>query len=220
MTKEIRTDQKLLKPTVYGWGINDVKYSVCKNATVNGKTKRVWTCPYYSKWSDMIRRCFSRKLQENRPTYKGCTICEDWRYFSNFIKWVDSQPNKNWRNCEPDKDLLSGSSKHYSPSTVVFVSTLVNCFINANSKIRGDYLIGVYYRPKESLKNPYKVWCSNPFTGKQEYPGRFKTELEAHKAWQAKKHEYACQLADLQEDERVAKALRERYAPDKDWTKQ
>jgi len=43
--------------------------------------------------------------------------------------------------------------------------------------------------------------------------------LDAHLAWKQQKHEYACLLADLQEDSRVADALRQRYAPDKDWTK-
>jgi hypothetical protein len=47
----------------------------------------------------------------------------------------------------------------------------------------------------------------------------FPTELEAHKAWQARKHELACMLADLQTDDRIASRLREMYAPDKNWTK-
>jgi hypothetical protein len=65
----------------------------------------------------------------------------------------------------------------------------------------------------------FKGSCGNPFTGEGTYLGYFTDELACHKAWQAKKHEYACQLAELQEDPRVAQALRERYAPDKDWTK-
>ena len=64
-------------------------------------------------------------------------------------------------------------------------------------------------------KNLYRVECSNPFTGKQEYIGLFATELEAHKAWQAKKHEYACLLADMQTDERIASLTRD-VCPDKD----
>ena len=68
----------------------------------------------------------------------------------------------------------------------------------------------------------YEAHCCNPFLPKNVsrslYLGRFKTELEAHKAWQAKKHEYALQLAELQDDPRVAEVLRERYAPDKDWS--
>ena len=67
----------------------------------------------------------------------------------------------------------------------------------------------------------YMSRCMNPFSkyeGQGRHIGIFNTELEAHKAWQAKKHEYACQLAELQADPRAAQALRERFAPDKDWT--
>ena len=201
---------------IYGWGVNDVDYNVQKYEVVNGKRKRVWVCPYYQKWFDMLRRCFDLNYQERNPTYKDCTVAEEWRYLSNFIKWVDSQPNKRWRECELDKDFLSGCDKHYSPDTAWFVSKKVNKFILDCGEARGDHLIGTRYTPHQSKKNPYSAQCQNPF-GRGRYIGRYSTELEAHKAWQAKKHEYACQLADMQEDERVAKALRERYAPDKDW---
>lgn len=202
---------------VCGWGINDVGYNVYKHEFVNGKKKIVWRCPYYSKWVEMIRRCFCTKTQTRHPTYRGCTIYENWKYLSNFIKWVDSQPNRDWQNCEPDKDLLIEGNKHYSPETVVFVNSVVNRFIEDCSKVRGSYMIGVCASGRKN--KPYSAGCSNPFTVKQNKIGRYKTELEAHLAWQAKKHEYSCMLADLQTDERVAKILRERYAPDKDWTK-
>jgi hypothetical protein len=41
--------------------------------------------------------------------------------------------------------------------------------------------------------------------------GRYNTPEEAHQAWKAKKHEYACQLAELETDERVKQALKTRY---------
>lgn len=204
---------------VCGWGVNDVDYPVTRKEVVNGKRKQVWICPYYLKWQNIINRGFDLKYQEKNPSYKGCTVTEEWKRISDFIKWVDSQPNKDWENCVPDKDFLSGGNKHYSPDTVVFVSEKVNLFITDSGKSRGDCMIGVSYYPKKNKKNPYQSSCSNPFArGGGRHIGYYPTELEAHKAWQAKKHEYACQLADLQDDERVAKALRERYAPDKDWT--
>lgn len=202
---------------IYGWGVNDVDYNVHETEVIDGKRKQVWVCPYYRKWSNILERCFCPKFQERHPTYKACAVTEEWKHLSDFIKWVDSQPNKDWMNCEPDKDFLVLGNKHYSPETVVFVSRKVNGFSIDRGKDRGDYMIGVSCRPNRK-KNPYQASCSNPFTKGDRHIGYYPTELEAHKAWQAKKHEYACQLADMQEDERVAKALRERYAPDKDWT--
>lgn len=205
---------------IYGWGVNDVDYNITRHEVVNGKSKRVWTCPYYKKWHSILERCFCLKYQEKKPTYKGCTVSDEWKHLSDFIKWVDSQPNRDWIDCEPDKDFLSIGNKHYSPDTVVFISKKANKFIPDRSNTKGDYMIGVSYKPYKSKKNPYEAQCSNPFNKKERgYIGMFPTEIEAHLAWQAKKHEYACMLAELQSDERIASRLREMYAPDKDWTK-
>lgn len=191
---------------VYNWGINDVEYSVTRYANVNGKSKQVWVCPYYSKWRGILERACCPIYKFKYPTYKLVTICDEWKYLSNFIRWVDSQPNRGWQNCEPDKDLLSGEVKEYSPLTVVFIGKRENYFTADRAALRGEYMIGV---SKEG--NRFRSQCHNPFTTKQEYLGLYKTELEAHLAWKEKKHYYACQLAELQEDSRVAEALRNRY---------
>lgn len=218
-----REDWETLKPTVYGWGILDVNYRVRiteELAKVNGKRQRktTWLCPYYSDWRDIIRRCTDTKFHARYPSYIGCVISEEWGYLSNFIKWVDSQPNRNWKNCIPDKDLLSDGQKYYAPETVLYVTTEVNAFILDNKRIRGQFMLGVSPTNKNKV-NPFMAQCKGNIKKVNCYIGTYKTELEAHKAWQAKKHEYACILADKQTDPRVAKALRERYAPDKDWTK-
>lgn len=223
MSKNIRReDWEELKPTVYDWGINDVNYPIYKRnriPNIDGKykTKIVWHCPYYRDWHSMLCRCFSCKKQKHSPTYIGCTVSEDWRYLSNFIKWVDSQPNRDWIDCSPDKDFLIEGNKHYSPETVVYISKDLNKFINDGSKHRGFCMIGVVYRASKNKKNPYEAYCNNPFTKKQVCLGSYPTEIEAHKAWQAKKHEHACSLAKLQYDSRVEKILLERYLPEKDW---
>lgn len=207
---------KIESKVIYGWGINDVPYHVNVVQYVKGERKILWTCPYYMDWKSMIQRCHSEKYQQNKPTYIGCTICEEWKHLSNFIKWVDSQPNRNWQNCSLDKDFLVEGNKHYSPETCVYIPRTLNSFTVRSEKFKGDYMLGVSI--SDSIKSPYQVKCSNPFSNKNQYLGIFETELEAHKAWQVKKHEHALRLADEQSDPRVAKVLRERYAPDKDWT--
>lgn len=203
---------------IHGWGINDVKHLVVKEEVVNGKRKIIWCCPYYTKWKSMLQRTFDFKYQNKQPTYTGCSICEEWKYLSNFIKWVDSQPNRDWKNCALDKDILIENNKIYSPDSCVFIAAKVNAFVTTCLAHRGDFLLGVHWHT-ESKKFVSK--CSNPFNINPDvgrYLGLFDTELEAHKAWQAKKHEYACLLAEEQKDPRVADALRNRYAPDKDWS--
>lgn len=200
---------------VYGWGINDSDTPVYKYKKVDGYWKVVSKCPIYVDWQSVLQRCFDNKFKTKYPTYKDCTVCEEWRYFSNFRNWVlNIQPNKNWENCVLDKDILLYGNKEYSPDTCVYVEDSLNLFFNINSAKRGGNLIGASYH---KVVNKYGSKCQDPFNGIV-HLGYFHTELEAHKAWQAKKHEYACQLADLQQDPRVANALKERYAPDRDWT--
>jgi hypothetical protein len=202
-----------------GVGINDVNYIVKKSVTIgHGNKKRkqvlVWVCPYYQKWHNMLVRCYCKKYQARHPTYIDCSVDPDWLYLSNFIKWVDSQPNRDWQNCSLDKDFLSEGNKHYSPDTCVFISKNLNPFIINRCADRAEYLLGVcLHKPT----GKFRAGCSDPFKVNSGHVGLFNTELEAHLAWQAKKHEYACQLADLQSDERVAEVLRTKYAPDKDW---
>ena len=209
-----RDDWETLTPTVCGWGINDVNYKIRPVST------RV-LCPYYQDWASIIERCHNSKYQDRQPSYKGCIIVEEWKYLSNFIKWVDSQPNRDWKNCVPDKDLLSAELKYYGPSTVAYLSQRLNNFLISEKKRKVCILIGVALRPDLKTK-PFRAFCRNPYSQRKTKAtdlGYFRTELEAHKAWQAKKHEYACMLAGDQIDTRVADALRQRYSPDKDWTK-
>lgn len=202
---------------VHGWGINDVDYDVYRYEKLQGKSTITWVCPYYLDWKSVIQRCHSKKWQANNVSYVGCTVTEEWKHLSNFIKWVDSQPNKNWQNCELDKDFLIEGNKHYCADTVVYIPKKVNSFTIDQKRNRGNLMVGVS-PSTEGKKKPFVAQCQDPFNINGRHIGYFNTELEAHKAWQAKKHEYACQLADLQQDPRIAKALRERYAPNKDWT--
>jgi hypothetical protein len=195
---------------VYGVGINDADYAVTEWETieyVNGvlKKKMVWVCTYYQVWKDMLRRCYSPKLQEKYPTYKGCSVSEEWLRFSNFRRWMEEQ---DFEGKQLDKDLLFEGNKIYSAETCVFVTKAVNIFTIDRGASRGEWMIGVNWN-KEKCK--FMSRCCNPFTKNQEYLGLFACELEAHQAWLKRKLELAHLLAAEQTDSRVAKALVERY---------
>ena len=195
---------------VLGVGINDADYVVQRKETigyVDGKQKQklIWICPYYRAWKSMLERCYSAKLQEKYPTYVGCGVSDDWLTFSNFKSWMEVQ---NWEGRQLDKDLLFEGNKVYSPETCAFVSGEVNNFTIDSGASRGEWLVGAYW---DKGANKFKSQCSNPLTKKQEHLGLFTSELEAHKAWLKRKLELAHELAALQTDERVAKALIIRY---------
>ncbi len=177
-------------------GINDSDEIVGKR--INGERKQ---CPIYVTWCNMLKRCYSSLTQEKQPSYKGCSVCDEWLVFSNFKKWMEEQ---DWEGKFLDKDLLFPGNKVYSPETCILVSRGVNNFLTSRSRDRGSFPLGV------SWHSPSKKFCayvSNPFLSKQEHLGLFNTAEEAHAAWLSRKKEIAKELAAQQEDGRVAAAL-------------
>lgn len=196
------------KKLVYGVGLNDADYVVNKLETigyVDGKQKQklVWTCPYYKAWKDMLKRCYSAKIY---PTYVGCAVSDKWLKFGNFKSWMVTQ---DWQGKQLDKDILFEGNKLYSSDNCVFVTPLVNTFTADSGATRGEWLIGVDWH---KAVGKFRSRCNNPFTKKREILGYFICELVAHRAWAKRKLELAHKLAAIQTDERVAKALVDRYS--------
>ena len=199
------------KKLVCGVGVNNADYAVVKRETisyVNGKRKqkRVWTCPYYETWASMLSRCYSAKYQERWPSYKGCTVTDEWLTFSNFKTWMEKQ---DFEDKQLDKDLLLEGNKVYGPETCVFITQTVNKFTTDRGAARGKWPIGVCW---DKEKGKFLAQCSNPFTKKREKLGLFTCEQQAYDAWLKRKLELAHELAAIQTDPRVAKALIERYS--------
>ena len=194
---------------IYGVGINDADYFVRimeELPSVSGKRVRevVWACNFYQTWRNMLARCYSDSYLRRSPTYKGCSVCEDWKYFSKFKKWMEQQ---DYEGKQLDKDLLVKGNKVYSPDTCLFIDKRVNTFLVENNASRGNFPIGVYWSEREK-----KFHASiNLGGGKTKSLKYHDTPEEAHRAWLQAKLELAIQLASEQDDPRVAKALLERY---------
>lgn len=187
---------------VYGVGINDADYAIGKR--IEGK---LVFCPFYAYWSSMLQRCYSAREQERYPTYKGCSVCDEWLTFSNFKSWMKEQ---DWEDKQLDKDLLFKGNKIYSPEKCIFISGQLNSFTTECDSARGDYPIGVYFNKKAGK---FQARCRNPFTKKREHLGYFDCANKAHEAWRKRKHELACQWAEIVEEPRLKQALRNRYKP-------
>ena len=192
---------------VYGFGVNDSDQATIRNVQVGGVSKVVWRCPYYATWCSMLSRCYSEKHLKRNPTYEGCSVCDEWKSFMAFKKWMEKQ---DWEGNQLDKDFLFKGNKTYSPETCIFMHRRVNTFISDSAATRGEYMVGAY---RHTVSGRFVARCRNPFQNKTEHLGCFSTELEAHLAWKKRKHELACQLADSEyvTDERVRVALRNWY---------
>lgn len=174
---------------VQGVGINDV--GCVTKPTVDGKQQM---CPFYRAWSNMLKRCYSERLQAKYPTYIGCMVCEEWHSFMTFRSWMIQQ---DWQGKDLDKDLLIAGNKIYSPETCIFVSSQINSLLNDHGAARGEFPIGVDWYVRDQK---FRAQCR--INGKQKYLGYFTDPYAAHRAWQQFKikviHEATAYQADAQ----------------------
>lgn len=149
------------KSTVGDHGINDADYVVI---TMDGKR-----CPYYIKWSSMLRA-------------ENCTVCEEWYSFMTFRSWMKEQ---DWDNCFLNKTLL-GDPTHYSPDICCFLPKKISKMVDAVAlrktyKKESDYPTGVTLVKTIKSKKRYMVQCSTegiPCT-----VGYFESPEEAEQAY-------------------------------------
>jgi len=178
----------------FGVGVNDAPYLT--QPIINGKKV---ICPFYLKWSSMMRRCYSETYQSNQPTYIGCSVAQEWHTFMDFREWMERQ---EWEGNELDKDILRPGNKVYGSDTCVFVDRATNALLNNNATKRGEWPIGVFYH-KPSRK--FMALCRS--AGKKVFLGRYDTAEAAHNAWRIAKAKVITDCADRQTDKRVRNAL-------------
>lgn len=169
--------------------VNDSPYPVTRYVN----RKRVWTCPIYGAWYSMWQRV--QNLTRN-PSYEGYSVCEEWRHFSNFLDWVNTQ---DWENKFLDKDLLVEGNRQYSPTACIFVSREVNNVLVFPSRKR-DLPLGVSLKSSNKT-NPYLAQCGG------KYLGYYPTAHEAHKAWQMNKINRIQALLTEEKSEKVKQGL-------------
>ena len=124
MGKRIARNKK-----VFGVGINYYHEKVCGD---DGKLTQA-----YRDWYNMLARCYGN----NRGiTYQDCSVCDEWLYASNFIKWHNEHYVDGW---ELDKDVIKKGNKMYSPDTCFFIPREINSMLTRRQNDRGKYPLGV-----------------------------------------------------------------------------
>lgn len=117
----------------------------------------------YDKWAGMLERCYSSKRRLKQPTYKGCSVCEEWKCFETFEKDYEILLKENNfpkdKRLQLDKDILKKGNKVYSKENCVLVPSRLNLMFIKSDKIRGSLPIGVSYI-KNSKTNPYRAHIS------------------------------------------------------------
>ena len=151
----------------------------------------------YEHWSGMLKRCYDEKKLIKNPTYKGCSVCEEWHNFQNFAEWFHNNYYEvDGEMMSLDKDILVKGNKVYSPETCMFVPQRINTlFINKNSK-RCKYPIGVQKdrnRKGYTVKGSIKDKTNN-------YIGHADTIEKAFNIYKEFKENYIKQVADEYKD--------------------
>lgn len=169
---------------VYGKGICD---EGLYNSSYEGKQTRI-----YKYWVDLIKRVYSERYQELKPTYKGCTVCDEWLYFQTFAKWF----HENYYEVEGsrmhiDKDILLKGNRHYSPENCMFVPIQINSLMVVRNNQRGEYPIGV------SNKRGSIVSTARDINGNKVWLGTYNTPEEAFNAYKVCKENLIKQYADI-----------------------
>jgi len=171
---------------VQGMGVNDAKYMI----STKGGYEKQKTCPYYKRWSGMLERCYSDKYHAKKPTYKDCTVSDEWLLFSNFKNWMIKQ---EWKGKELDKDILIQGNKVYAPDRCLFVTADMNRLTSGNCASGATYKEGITWCPKiNKFRSRLCVY------GKRKHLGYFASELDAHSIYVKEKLLYIKSVAEKQ----------------------
>lgn len=173
-----------------GRGVGYLGEGVYK-ARKNNKKTRV-----YETWKRMMERCYDPLYLAKRPTYEGCSVCEEWHNFQTFASWYEQNyyEIENERT-ELDKDILHKGNKIYSPNTCVFVPQRINGLFDRHQRARGNYVIGVI----KSSSNRYIARCHGLNT-LLTIIGHFDSEIEAFNAYKAFKEKTIKEVAEQYRD--------------------
>ena len=176
--------------SVYGHGIIGTKYPVSFNCEAVKE---------YDLWANMLKRCFYEKTKKRQPAYNNVTCCDEWLSYENFYEWVHSQDNfEQWyhgKRWALDKDINVKGNRIYSPEMCCLVPQNVNCLLLKRDALRGNLPLGV-----KIVGDKFEASCNNPFTGKTEHLGRFKTPEEAFYSYKHKRECHIRQVAKIEYD--------------------
>lgn len=162
------------KRTVFGIG-----YLGCSDADANRTDNYI-----YSKWSNMMQRCYDEETHKLKPYYALCTAEIEWLNFANYRLWhIENEMGD--RKVDLDKDVLIQGNTVYGSETC----TLIPHFTNTLFEERGADTNIVL----NNTTGKYDVTMS--VLGKKEEVGTFNTEEEARQGYIDYKQDYIRKFA-------------------------
>ena len=140
--------------------------------------------PEFYRWTNMIQRCYNKKIHKYKPYYKDKSVCEEWLNFANFRIWYREHIIEGAK-VDLDKDILCQGNKVYSPETCVFVEHYINTVFEDR---------GTKRRIVENKEKQYETYMT--VLNKNISFGTFNIKEEAEKGYVTGKKDYILKLAD------------------------
>lgn len=97
----------------------------------------------YKLWRALLGRCYNTKTKSRSPSYVGCSVSDNFKYYPYFKDWCSRQIGFGRDGFELDKDILVKGNKIYSEGTCCFVPKEINLLFCKSNSLRGCYPIGV-----------------------------------------------------------------------------
>lgn len=163
----------------YDIGFNDKKYATQRD----GKMVRE-----YSLWKAMLKRCYSDNIPK---AYMGCYVSENFKSYSYFYDWCQSQAGFNQAGWQLDKDILFYGNKMYGEETCVFIPREINVLFTGYGCETYTLPMGITYH-----KRAGKFQASVSVNGKNKYIGLFSDIDGAASAYKNKKKFIVNQLCE------------------------
>ncbi len=145
---------------------------------------------FYKTWSGMLDRVYGGRLCKYKrfASYSECLVGDDFKCLNTFGMWAETQKgstqkDRNGKNFCLDYDILITGNKVYTANACCFVPQEINVFFSKSAKAKGYTKVKETYRAQIVIDGvPMKL-------------GRFKSEDEASRAYQAARKERIKQLA-------------------------
>lgn len=140
----------------------------------------------YKKWSHMITRVTSDKYQEKMPTYKLCSVCDEWLNYDNFYEDFIKIPFHWEKSYQFDKDILFKGNKSYEYGKCAMIPSSLNSLLYNPKAYNRDLPHGV---TRYAYDNSYFVATVYKH-GKNHMVCRSKSLEEAFNAYKVNKEAY------------------------------
>lgn len=145
------------RKAIYGIANNDANYIVAPS--INGKQIR---CPINLIWMQMLTDCYAPNNKSKRSFHNQRIICNEWKSFNNFRKWVLNHKEDEWFG-----KRLKVKGTVYSPECCYFKnSQMPKINNNIPTKQKEVKVKSTIWEVRDSNKEVYKVEADRGECGK------------------------------------------------------